>query len=93
MSEVQNNAAVLSELGQVKGQLTVLLQVIQSNNSATNQRIDDLRDSVVDRLDSHEKRISTLEANERGTAVKAGAGAVIGGAIVSAAIKAMSGLG
>lgn len=90
MNTEQSNAAVMRELGEVKGQLTVLMQVMQSNTTATNRRIDDMRDAVAGRLDSHEKRISTLEVNERGTAVKAGMSGMVGAAIVSAAIKAIT---
>lgn len=80
------------ELGELKGQLTQIAQLIQATHestnqridaahAATNQRIDDYQKSNEARMDSHEKRIGTLEQNERATAIKAAAIGATAGAL------------
>ncbi len=74
----------LRALGQVQGQLNGIADLIRETAASTNRRIDDLKDSVDARFDDHDKRIghvekvhgeriSRLEDNERGTAIKAAA--------------------
>lgn len=80
--------AILFEMGQVKGMLQGLTTQIQSNHEATKTRIEDLKQTVDTRFTAVEKRLSSVEANERATALRtAGAGA-LSGAIVTAAIEA-----
>jgi len=83
--------AVLVEMGQVKGQLTAMTALLQQNHAATQTRIEDLSKSVGVRFDGLEKRLSTLETNERGTAIRAAGTGALAGAIVSAALVAMKG--
>lgn len=93
MSDPNNNTAVLVELGQVKGQLNALTELIRQNHSATQTRIEDLSKSVGVRFDGVEKRLATLEANERGTAMRAAGTGALSGAIVAAGIAAMKFMG
>lgn len=86
------NTAVLVELGQVKGQLTLLLQMMQNNHDSTNKRIDDMRHAVEGRLEGVEGRVSVLEKNERGTAVRSAASGAASALIVSASLAAIKGL-
>lgn len=79
--------AVLAQLGEVKGQLNVLSQMIASNHLATHQRIDDLRHAVGQRVDNVEGRVRVLEANERSTAVRVGSIAATSSALVAAGIE------
>jgi hypothetical protein len=88
-------AVTLAELAAVKGQLTLIAQMIQHNHDATHQRIDDLRHSIEGRISGIDGRVSTLESRERETALRtAGLSAVsgsIGGALVSGLLAAMRG--
>lgn len=75
------------ELGAVLAELKSIHNLINAGQQATNQRIDDLKDhlddrftSVDKRIDSMSGRVSTLEKNERDTALRtAGMGAFSGG--------------
>ncbi|MEY2837800.1 MAG: hypothetical protein RJB60_99 [Pseudomonadota bacterium] len=80
------------ELSEVKGQLRVITQMLQTNHDATNQRIDDLRHSVEGRLDSHQSRIETLEHNERSTAIKAGISGALSGSLAGALVEGLKAL-
>ncbi|QDL55908.1 hypothetical protein [Rhodoferax aquaticus] len=93
MSAPDNNTTVLVELGQVKGQLSALTDLIRQNHTATQTRIEDLSKSVGVRFDGIEKRLATLEQNERGTAMRAAGTGALSGAIVAAGIAAMKYLG
>jgi len=73
------NTAALVELAEVKGQLGVIVQMIQHNHEATHQRIEDLRHTVESRFKGVDDRIGALERNERDTALRtAGVGALSG---------------
>lgn len=82
MSDATDKALV--ELGEIKGQLKLMTQMLQQNHDSTNQRIDDVRHSMETRFKGVEERVGTLEKNERGTAIKAGIAATVGGMIVAA---------
>ena len=79
--------AVLAQLGEVRGQLNGLTQMIAANHLATNQRIDDLRNAIGQRVDNVETRVKVLEANERSTAVRVGGIAATSSAVVAAGIE------
>ena len=82
---------LLIEMGQVKGQLTAMTTLLQQNHTATQTRIEDISKSVGVRFDGLEKRLATLETNERGTALRAAGTGALAGAIVSAALVAIKG--
>lgn len=84
---------LLVEMGQVKGQLTAMTALLQQNHTATQTRIEDLSKSVGVRFDGLEKRLATLEENERGTAIRAAGTGALAGAIVAAALAAIKGMG
>jgi hypothetical protein len=81
-------------LGAVLAELKGIHNLIAAGQTATNQRIDDLKDHLDDRfttvdkrIDSMSSRINTLEGNERATALRtAGMGAFSGG-VVAAVIE------
>jgi hypothetical protein len=81
--------STLVELGEIKGQLKLMTQMLQQNHDSTNQRIDDLRHSMEARAKGLEERVGKLETNERGTAIKAGVAGAISGVIATAAIAAV----
>lgn len=85
--------ALLVEMGQVKGQLTAMTALLQQNHTATQTRIEDLSKSVGVRFDGLEKRLATLEENERGTAIRAAGTGALAGAIVAGALAAIKGMG
>lgn len=92
----QNNdigAAALVQLAEVKGQLSMIAQLIQTNHGATHQRIDDLRQTVENRFSGVETRLETIEQNERGTAIRAAGSGAFSGAIVAGAIEVMKHFG
>jgi hypothetical protein len=93
MSDTNINTTMLVEMGQVKGQLTAITELIRQNHTATQTRIEDLSKSVGVRFDGIEKRLGPLEANERGTAMRAAGTGALAGAVVAAALAAMKVLG
>lgn len=86
-----NNVSVrtLAELGEVKGQLMAITQLLTINHQSTNQRIDDLRHAMSGRMDGHDERLSRLETNERGTAIRTAGVAAVTSAIITAGIAAI----
>lgn len=86
-TEQQLNTAMLTELAEVKGQLAIITRLIQTNHDATHQRINDLRHSVDGRFDGVDSRLTRLEENERGTAIRTAAVGAVSGALVTAAIQ------
>ena len=69
----------LRALGEVKGKLDGLADLIKDNSRSTNQRLDDLKKSVDDRFADHGQRISRLENNERSTAIQTASIGVLSG--------------
>lgn len=86
-------AAALVQLAEVKGQLTMIVQLIQTNHGATHQRIDDLRKTVESRFAGVENRLETIEQNERGTAIRAAGSGAFSGAIVAGVIEVIKHFG
>lgn len=87
-----NNAAanaMLVEVGTVKGTLTSMTELIRQNHQATQTRIEDLSKSVAQRFDGLEERLSVLEKNERGTALRGASGGAVSAAIVTGGIELM----
>lgn len=98
---LQQLAEVKGQLAAVMTMLTSqhesTQQLLNHHHSATNQRIDDLRHSMANqhvatekRIDGVSGRVTTLEGNERSTALKAAAtGALMGGGVAAliAALK------
>lgn len=83
------NAALMVQMAEVKGQLTVMTQLMQQNHDSTHQRINDFRHSVEGRLTGVEARVGVIEKNERGTALRGASGGAISGAVVLAAVEAI----
>jgi hypothetical protein len=84
---------LLVEMGQVKGQLAAMTDLLRQNHTATQTRIEDLSKSVGVQFDDVKNRLTTLEANERGTALRAAGSGGLAGAIVAAAFAALKVLG
>lgn len=82
----KDNATLMGELGQVKGQLTLIIQLMQQHHDSTHQRINDMSKAMDTRFIGVEQRVSTLERNERGTAVRTAAVGALSGAIVTAGL-------
>lgn len=80
------NHAALVELAEVKGQLKLIVTMLQQQHSATNQRIDDMRGSMENRFEGVEERLGTLETNERSTALRTAGISAISAAAVSAMV-------
>jgi hypothetical protein len=100
MSEDEKLHQALSQMGEIKGQLTIIMTMMQQHHTDTgrrieqshadtNRRIDDLHHAQDTRTTGLEGRVSTLERNERGTAIKTGAISMASGMITAAAISAM----
>lgn len=93
MPDTVTNSDILLHLGKIEGQVGQLMNMMQSNQTAINQRLDDMRTAMSVRIESNEKRIDKLEQNERGTAIKAGVAGTVSGtisaAMISAAVAAM----
>jgi chaperonin cofactor prefoldin len=82
-----NVLQMLQELSRVSGQLDAINKTLNYQADATNRRIDDMRASIETRFDSVEKRLSTLEQNERGTATRTAAVGALSGALVTAGMQ------
>ena len=78
---------MLQELSRVSGQLDAITKMINQQGETTHQRIDDMRRSVEQRFDGIEKRLGTLEQNERGTAARTAAVGALSGALVTAGMQ------
>ncbi|ARV17375.1 hypothetical protein AEP_00413 [Curvibacter sp. AEP1-3] len=89
----RNSDAVLIAMGKLEGQLAAMTNLMQQNHQATQTRIEDLSKAVGVRFDGIEKRLATLEQNERGTAIRAAGTGALAGAIVAAGLQAMRALG
>ncbi len=85
--EEQRNFA--EAMGEVKGILEGIKDLIEQGNKATNQRIDDLRLSLAGRLDTHETRISKLEDKERATAIRTAATGATASLVVAAVVEGL----
>lgn len=92
---MQQLAEVKGQLSAVMTMLTTqhesTQQLLNHHHSATNQRIDDLRTAMTNanaatdkRIDGVSGRVSTLEGNERSTAIKASAAGALTGGVVAA---------
>jgi ElaB/YqjD/DUF883 family membrane-anchored ribosome-binding protein len=84
MTGTELNMQALQQLAEVRGQLSTITQLLQQNAKHTDQRIDDLRRSIEDRMDMQESRLDNLEKNERGTAIRTAAVAAVTSTIVAA---------
>lgn len=60
MNGNDSNDKVLLALGQIQGELSGIRSMVQSGQQATNQRIDDLKQAVTQRIDGIEGRVATL---------------------------------
>ncbi|WP_198086619.1 hypothetical protein [Variovorax sp. E3] len=78
---------LLAELGEVKGQLKMMVQLMQSHHESTHQRIEDFRHAVEGRLTGVEARVTTLEGHERSTAMKSAGSGALSGAIMGGAVE------
>ncbi|MES2946222.1 MAG: hypothetical protein V4772_25410 [Pseudomonadota bacterium] len=82
MNGEAENTSVLVKLGEVDGQLKLMAQMMQQHHDSTNRRIEDMRHSVEGQIEGVERRVETLEQNERSTAIRsAGSSALVLGAI------------
>ena len=80
---------MMAQLGEVKGQLTIMMQLMQQNHDSTHQRINDFRHSVEGRLGGVEARIGVIEKNERGTAIKSATSGALAGAVMAGGIAVL----
>lgn len=90
-SPTQQDLATAKELGKVQGQLNTITQLLQAHHEASNKRMDDLQKAIDGRFDSLEDRITTLEANERSTAIKAAASGAAAAGLSMLVIEAIKG--
>lgn len=72
---------IISTLGGIQQAIKSQGDQITQQNAQTNMRIDDMRRSMEIRLEGHDRRISTLESNERSTAIKTSGLAGLTGAV------------
>ncbi|WP_249214319.1 hypothetical protein [Burkholderia cenocepacia] len=78
------NNQVLLALGTIQGELRGIREMVQHGQQATNQRIDDLKEAVTERIDGLEGRVKTLEGDHGKLMAKtAGLGGVAGGAMTA----------
>jgi len=86
------NTRALLELAAIKGQLDMMLKLLQEQHNATNRRIDDMNKSMDQRFDRLDSRVETLEDRERTTAIRTAATSAISAAVVSAGIALLKGV-
>ena len=78
-----SNSDLLLQLGKLEGQVGQILQLMQANHTATNQRLDDKRAAFNARMDGHDTRLERIESRERSTAIKAAASGALSGMVTS----------
>ena len=78
-----SNSDLLLQLGKLEGQVGQILQLMQANHTATNQRLDDMRAAFNARMDGHDTRLERIESRERSTAIKAAASGALSGMVIS----------
>jgi ElaB/YqjD/DUF883 family membrane-anchored ribosome-binding protein len=91
-SDAETNAKLLQEIAEVRGDLKTITALLQHQAESSERRHDDLKGHLGQRLDSQERRIETLEKNERSTAIKAAGLSVVTSALVTAGIAALKGM-
>ena len=84
-----SNSDLLLQLGKLEGQVGQILQIMQANHSATNQRLDDMRAALNARVDGLDSRIERIENHERSTAIRSAASGALSGAVASAITAAV----
>lgn len=89
LSQVKGQLSAV--MGMLKTQHESTQQLLTHQHSATNQRIDDLRlamgtqhAATEKRIDGLSSRVTTLEGNERATALKGAGVAAVSGGVVAA---------
>ncbi|MCG5260410.1 hypothetical protein EM868_00385 [Cupriavidus gilardii] len=84
MSNEDMNDKVLLALGTIQGELRGIRDMVQHGQHATNQRIDDLKQTITDRVDGLEDRVTRLEGDHGKLMVKtASLGGIAGGAMTA----------
>lgn len=103
MSDTATMQQLAEVKGQLSAVMTMLTsqhestqQLLNHHHTATNRRIDDLRTAMADqqaatdkRIDGVSGRVSTLEGNERSTAMKAAGVSALSGGVVAALIAVL----
>lgn len=94
MSDHNQDTTVLVQLGEVQGQLKLMMTMMQQNHESTHQRINDFRHAIEGRIDGVEARIGAVEdridrvdSNERGTALRGASSGALSGALMAAGIE------
>ena len=62
-------------------------RTVANSQLETNRRIDDLSTAVTNRLDGMDERLQRVEANERSTAIKAGAVGAVSSAVMTGGME------
>jgi hypothetical protein len=102
--EVQNAQQFAIALGEVKGQLGVMTQMIQETGAGTNRRIDDFRKSMQaqneatnQRIDDHQKatdhRFESIENGAKSMRTKTYVGSGVVSTLVNVFAKALEIIG
>jgi hypothetical protein len=82
MSNEDLNSKVLLALGNIQGELRGIREMVQHGQQTTNQRIDDLKQTVTERIEGLEGRVTRLENDHGKLTVKtASLGGISGGAM------------
>lgn len=87
MADNNNNDQVLFLLGQIKGELTGIKDLVQSSSETTNRRIDDLANAMNRRIDDHQSstdaRFESIQKQitKKGAAAGGGSGLVVAGIV------------
>ncbi|WP_346281896.1 hypothetical protein [Burkholderia cenocepacia] len=81
------NDKVLLALGNIQGELRGIREMVQHGQQATNQRIDDLKQAISDRMDTLEGRVSTLENGQGKLMMKTASYGGVAGAAITAMVE------
>jgi len=84
MNDEEMNRQVLLALGNIQGELRGIRDMVHKGQETTNQRIDDLKEAVTERIDGLEGRVTRLEGDHGKLMVKtASLGGIAGGAMTA----------
>ena len=82
-----DNDQIIQLLGEIRGELRGVSEVIKNNHAAVNQRLEDMASSNERRFDAIEKRVEHVETEQKNMIWKISGWSGLGGALVAGVIE------
>lgn len=81
------NTQVLTLLGEIRGELRGIRQVMQANHESTQQRIDDFATANETRFKGIEERLSKMESGKHTLMIRTGVSGASAGGLVAVVVE------